>query len=318
MTTPVFAWWVHDLSPHIIRFTDRIALHWYGFAYVVGFYLAYLVMRYLARRGLSEIKEDAVADFITLTALFGVVLGGRLGYMLFYNFDGLLADPLSIIRIMDGGMSAHGGILGVALFLLWYARKHGISWTGLGDTLVAGAPLGIFTVRIANFINGELFGRVTQVPWAVKFPTEISHQDFLDRYQAKFGDTFPLDQGLRHSPEILEVYSKAFGSREEFVAVLNPRHPSQLYEALGEGLFIFLLLFWMRVRFPRLPHGILTGLFFILYAVARISLEFVREPDSGAGRVLGLTMGQFYSSFMLLAGAAFLTWGMIWGRKPPV
>lgn len=317
MTTPVFAWWVHDLSPHIIKFTDSIALHWYGFAYVVGFYLCYLVMRRLARLGLSEIKEDAVADFITLTALFGVVLGGRLGYMFLYNFQGLLADPLSIVRIMDGGMSSHGGILGVALFLLWYARKHKISWTGLGDTLVAGAPLGIFTVRIANFINGELFGRVTQVPWAVKFPTEVTHQDFLDRYEAKFGDPFPVDQSLRHSPEILEVYGKVFGTPQEFEAVLNPRHPSQLYEALGEGLFIFLLLYWMRVRYPKLPHGILTGMFFILYAVARISLEFVREPDSGAGRMMGLTMGQFYSVFMIIAGVGFIVWGSVWGRKKP-
>jgi phosphatidylglycerol---prolipoprotein diacylglyceryl transferase len=315
MTTPVFAWWVHDLSPHIIRFTDRLALHWYGLAYVLGFYLCYLVMRRLARRSLSEIKESSVADFITYTALFGVVLGGRLGYMLLYNFQGLLADPLSIVRIMDGGMSSHGGIAGVALFLLWYALKHGISWTGLGDSLVAGAPLGIFTVRIANFINGELFGRVTQVPWAVKFPTEVTHQDFLDRYEAKFGDPFPFDQSLRHSPEILEVYSKVFGSREDFVAVLNPRHPSQLYEALGEGLFLFLLLYWLRVRYPQLPHGVLTGLFFILYAVARISLEFLREPDSGAARTLGLTMGQFYSTFMILAGLAFIGWGLISGRR---
>lgn len=315
MSGLILGYWVHDLSPHIIKFTERIALHWYGLAYVLGFYLCYLVMRSLARRGLSEIKEDAVADFITLTALFGVVLGGRVGYMLFYNFDAFLRDPLMIVRIFDGGMSAHGGILGVALFLLWYARKHKISWTGLGDTLVVGAPLGLLTGRIANFINGELFGRVTQVPWAVKFPTEVTHQDFLDRYQAKFGAPFPSDGSLVHSPEILEVYSRVFGSRQEFEEVLNPRHPSQLYEAFGEGLILFLILYWVRVNFPRLPHGILTGLFFILYAVVRMSLETVREPDSGAGRMMGLTMGQFYSTFMVLGGAAFIIWGLVQGKK---
>ena len=317
MTAPVFAYWVHDLSPDIIKFTDRLALHWYGLAYVLGFYLCYLVMRRLARLGLSEIKEDAVADFITLTAIFGVVLGGRIGYMLLYNFDGFLREPWIILRIFDGGMASHGGIAGVALFLLWYARKHKISWTGLGDTLVVGAPLGLLTGRIANFINGELFGRVTDVSWAVKFPTEVTHEDFLTRYATEHGQGFPLDPALIHSPEILDFYSGVFGSREAFVDVLHPRHPSQLYEALGEGLLLFVILYLVRVKFPKLPHGILTGLFFLLYAVIRIALENVREPDSGAPMVLGLTKGQFFSTFMIVIGVVFMVWGTIWGKKKP-
>lgn len=310
----MLAYYVHNLSPDLIKFTERWGLHWYGLSYVVGFYLAYLIMHRLAKKGLSEIKPEAVADFITMTAMFGVVVGGRVGYMLLYNFDAFLHNPLIIVQIYDGGMASHGGIAGVALFLLWYARRHKISWTGLGDTLVAGAPLGILTVRIANFINGELFGRITTVPWAVKFPTEIHHQDFLQRTPLDLPfSTFP-----QHSPDILAFYQQNYGDVSKFTDLLNPRHPSQLYEALGEGLLLFLVLYTIRVKCPRLPHGILTGLFFILYAVVRIVLENVREPDSGSEMILGMTRGQFFSTFMIAAGGAFLIFGLVKGKRPAV
>lgn len=305
------AYYVHHLSPDLVKFNDSIAVHWYGLSYVVGFYLAFLVMHSLAKRGMSEIKPEAVADFITMTAIFGVVLGGRLGYMLLYNFDAFIHNPLIFLQIYDGGMASHGGIAGVALFLLWYARKHKISWTGLGDTLVAGAPLGIMTVRIANFINGELFGRITTVPWAVKFPTEIHHLDFLNRTTSKL----PFESFPQHSPDILAFYEKNYGDVSQFTELLHPRHPSQLYESAGEGLLLFLVLYTIRVKFPRLPHGILTGLFFILYAAVRIALECVREPDSGSQMILGLTRGQFFSTFMIAAGLAFLAFGWTRGRR---
>ena len=137
----MLAYYVHNISPDLIRFTDRIGVHWYGLCYVLGFYFAYLVMAYLARRGLSEVAEDKIADLITGTAIFGVVIGGRLGYMLGYGFNEFIRTPWIIIRIWDGGMASHGGIIGVALYLLWYARKHNLSWTGIGDTLVCGAPI---------------------------------------------------------------------------------------------------------------------------------------------------------------------------------
>lgn len=311
----MLATYVHNLSPDLVRFTDRIAIHWYGLAYVLGFYLCYLVMRSLAQRGLSEIKPDAVADFITMTALFGVVLGGRMGYVLLYNFDAFVHNPLILLQIYDGGMASHGGMVGVLLFVIWYARRHKLSWLGLGDTLVCGASLGLMLGRIANFINGELFGRVTAHPWAIKFPTEIHHQDFHQRYLSDHGQAFPMiDPSLQHSPEILAAYSQHFGSEEAFTRLLYPRHPSQLYEALGEGLFLFIVIYALRVKFPRLPHGILSGLFWILYAVVRIALENVREPDSGAEFILGLTKGQFFSTFMIAAGAAFIALGL-WREK---
>ncbi len=310
------AYYMHDLSPHLIRFTDRFAVHWYGLAYVLGFYLTYKVMHFLAVRGLSEIKPDAVADFVTMVALFGAVMGGRLGYMLLYNFDEFIHAPWIFFMLWKGGMASHGGIAGVALFCLWYSWKHKISWTGIGDTLVCGAPLGVFLGRIANFINGELFGRVTDVRWAMKFPTELTHQDFVD--QGGSADLYNQirDLGLQHSPEIIEYFEKTQGGRPELEAVLHPRHPSQLYEALGEGLFLTLILLAVRLAFPRLKHGILTGLFFILYAIARISLEFVRQPDSGSEMIMGLTKGQFFSTFMIVVGLLFIVQGAIWGKRP--
>lgn len=305
------AYYLHDLSPQVVRLFGGFAIHWYGLAYVLGFYLTYLVMRFLARRGLSELKPDQTADFITLVAFFGVVLGGRLGYMLFYNFNEFIREPWIFFLLHKGGMASHGGIAGVVLFTLWYARKHRLSWTGLGDTLVCGAPLGVFLGRIANFINGELFGRVTTVPWAVKFPTELHHKDYL----VQGGKPVDVPEQLQSSPEIIEWFERTGGGRAELEALLHPRHPSQIYEALGEGLFITIILLAIRLKFPRLPHGVLTALFFLLYAVARISLENLRQPDDGASPIWGLTKGQFLTVFMVFIGLAFLVYALVARRR---
>ena len=307
------AYYLHDLSPHVVRLFGGFAIHWYGLAYVLGFYLTYLVMHQLAKRNLSVLKPEQTADFITLVAFFGVVLGGRLGYMLFYDFENFIRAPWILFFINQGGMASHGGILGVVFFTLWYARKHRVSWTGLGDALVCGAPLGVFLGRLANFINGELFGRVTTVPWAVKFPTELQHSDYLKQG----GTPVDLPPQLQHSPEIIQWFEQTGGGRAELEALLHPRHPSQLYEALGEGLLITLALLAVRLRFPKLPHGVLTALFFILYALARISLENLRQPDDGSVPIWGLTKGQFLSLFMILIGLAFLAHAW-WSRDKAV
>ncbi len=306
------AYYLHDLSPFVFKITDKIAVHWYGLAYVTGFYLTYRVMLFLASRGLSEIKPKEVADFITLVALFGVVVGGRLGYMLLYDFDHFIHEPWTFFLLNQGGMASHGGIAGVALFCLWYSWRHKISWVGIGDTLVCGAPLGIFLGRLANFINGELFGRVTTVPWAMKFPTELLHEDFY----RQGGQPGLIPEGLQHSPDIIAYFEQHRGGIAELEAVLHPRHPSQLYEALGEGLLLSAALTFIRLRFPRLRQGIITGLFFILYAIARISLECVRQPDSGSEPILGMTKGQFFSTFMVVVGVLFIIYGIFWGKTP--
>ncbi|WP_395753426.1 prolipoprotein diacylglyceryl transferase [Prosthecobacter sp.] len=308
-----FATYLHDLSPFIFH----TPLRWYGLAYVLGFYLTYRVMYFLAQRGLSEIKADAVADFITMVSVFGLVLGGRVGYMLLYNFDTFIHAPWTLLMVWQGGMASHGGIAGVTLFCGWYAWKHKISWAGIGDSIVCGAPLGIFLGRIANFINGELFGRVTTSQWAMKFPTELTHEDFIEQGGSKELFYEIQRQQLQHSPDIIAYFEDGHGGRAALEQVLHPRYPSQLYEALGEGLFLSAILIFIRLRFPRLRQGIITGLFFFLYAIARIALEFVREPDSGSAMIMGLTKGQFFSTFMFVVGGLFIAYGLKWGKSPP-
>ncbi len=310
----MLAYYLHDLSPEIIKFSEKLKVHWYGLAYVLGFYCCYLVMVRLAKKGYGSLKPEEVGDFITFAALFGVVLGGRLGYMLFYNFDGLLSDPLSTFRLWDGGMSSHGGIAGLALFSLWYSRRHKISWTGIGDNLVVGAPLGILFGRMANFINGELYGRATNVPWAMKFPTELVQEpDMRHITPADLGIMVEGNVFPRHSNEIVELAKSTPDGLAKLQEVLTPRHPSQLYEGALEGLFLFLVLYFVRTKFKNLPNGVLTGLFFIIYATCRISVENLREPDSEL--IMGITKGQFYSIFMILIGLAFLVFGFKRGKR---
>src|SRR4029077_15089749 len=168
----MLAYYVHDLDPLIFRIYDNVGPRWYGLAYVLAFVSSYFLFRHLARRGYADLPVARVGDFITGAALFGVIVGGRLGYVLFYKPE-MLREPLSIFKVWEGGMASHGGIIGLVLFTLYYARRHKLSWTNLGDNLVVVAPIGLFFGRCANFINGELYGRVTTVPWAMLFAKEL-------------------------------------------------------------------------------------------------------------------------------------------------
>lgn len=302
----MLAYYLHDLSPHVIKFGERFAIHWYGLAYVLGFYCAYLVMVRLAKKGHGSLKAEHVGDFITYAALFGVVLGGRLGFMLLYNFDNFIHEPWSIVRLWDGGMASHGGIAGLALFSLYWAWRHKISWTGIGDNLVTGAPVGLFTGRIANFINGELYGRATDVSWAMKFPTEVREMGVAP---SQLGIIVEGNQFPQHSHEIVALAKQSPEGLANLEQALTPRHPSQLYEAMCEGVLLFTVLYLVRTRFKNLPDGIVTGLFFVLYAIARIAVENLREPDSSL--IMGITKGQFYSTFMIAVGMAFIVFGMM-------
>lgn len=308
----MLAYYLHNLSPFIVKFGNNgPALHWYGLAYVMGFFCGWLVLRSLARHGYGELKPEQTADFITYASLFGVVLGGRIGYMLLYNWDEFVQHPSMALRVWDGGMASHGGIAGLALFTLFYAWKHKLSWTGLGDNLVVAAPVGIFFGRLANFINGELFGRITTVPWAVKFPTEVHHSSFVPAVPTDFNyQALP-----QHSHEIIETMKQIPGGLAKLEAILNPRHPSQIYEALLEGALLFGTLYFVRTRSRYLPHGLLTALFFLLYAAVRILGENFREPDSGAHPIMGMTHGQFYSTFMIAVGIAFLIFAFTKGKS---
>jgi phosphatidylglycerol:prolipoprotein diacylglycerol transferase len=308
----VFATYVHDLNPVLLRITDAIQLRWYGLAYLAGFIGGFFLLRNLARRGLWVLKPEQTGDFIAAAALFGVFLGGRLGYIFFYQlpregWEKLVKDPLMILRVWEGGMASHGGILGLVIFTWFYAKKHKVTWTGLGDGLCVVAPVGLFFGRVANFINGELYGRVTEgVAWAVKFPLALIHEPIevqsaawqeCTRVEPRLADTESLEVLIATARENPEV-AQALGN------FLPARHPSQIYEALLEGALLFGILWWVRTRFPKAPDGLLTGLFFGFYALFRIAGEQFREPD--AEMVGFLTKGQFLSLFMFAFAAAFL------------
>ncbi len=309
----MIAYWIHNLDPFAVQFGGGFGIRWYGLAYLAAFASAYFVYLHLAKRGFSVIPADKVGDFITGCAVFGVLVGGRLGHFLFYDRASLFADPLVFFRVWEGGMSAHGGILGVVAYTLWYAWRHKVNWPGLGDNLVVGAPLGLFFGRMANFINGELYGRPASVPWAVKFPQEIyelpvgAQREVLALAQSAGGEPAGLDR-------LVDAVSSSPDWRETLGAFLTPRHPSQIYEGLLEGLLLFALLWLLRTR-VRTANGVITGAFFVGYAILRSIGELFRAPEDGYVGLL--TAGQFLSIFVLLIGVGF--WIAAWLRPsyPP-
>ncbi|MCE9611998.1 MAG: prolipoprotein diacylglyceryl transferase [Chthoniobacter sp.] len=290
-------YFLHDFSPFLFEFREGVGLRWYGLSYVLSFVLGGWLYRWLARRGYTDLPEAQVGDFITWAAVFGVMIGGRVGWLIFYGWRENHADdpwwwPLEVWK---GGMASHGGILGLVFFTLYWARMKKVSWTSIGDCLVVVAPIGMLLVRLANFINGELYGRAAgvpggkaSVPWAMLFPKEL-------------GAGEPPLAAIQHDPI----------QRDLLREILTPRHPSQLYEALLEGVVLFAVLWVLRTR-CRLPRGVITGVFFILYAILRIVGEFFREPDP-AWAVGWISAGQFLSLFMVFIGAGFLVWG--WRRR---
>ena len=297
----LLAYYVHDLSPFLVQF-GGFGLRWYGLSYLAGFLIGILLYRRLAQRGYSVLRPDQVTDFITMGALFGVLLGGRLGYMLFYDPDRFFHDPLVFFRVWEGGMASHGGIIGLTLFTIWFSRRHHLSFRNLGDNLVVVAPVGLFFGRCANFINGELYGRITEAVWAVQFPKEILlySPEHLDRLLGKaavinpsFANPEAVIAGVAGSPPLHDLLA----------VEIAPRYPSQLVEAALEGILLFAVLWMLRTR-VRLADGMLSGIFFIGYALLRIAGECFREPD--APMTAGLTRGQFLSLFMIVIGILFL------------
>lgn len=286
----VTAYFLHDFSPFLFEIRDGFGLRWYGLAYVLAFVLGGWLYRWLAKHGYTDLPPEQVGDFITWTAVFGVMIGGRLGWAIFYGWREVLAHPLTLFRVWEGGMSSHGGLIGVALFTLYWSRTRKVSWTSIGDNIAVVAPIGMFLVRMANFINGELYGRpagepgsTAAVPWAVLFPKELGARE-------------PALDLIQHDEAVRQAL------REN----LTPRHPSQLYEAMLEGVVLFAVMWLLRTR-CRVPRGVLTGVFFILYAVLRIFGELYREPDP-AWHFGPVSAGQFLSIFLIFIGAAFLVW----------
>jgi phosphatidylglycerol---prolipoprotein diacylglyceryl transferase len=257
---------VDNLNPILVRL-GPLQIHWYGVMYALSFIIGYYLLCYLAPKRSVPLDRDGIGELI-LYLVVGVLLGGRLGYVLFYNLPYYLQHPTEIVAVWDGGMSFHGGLIGVTLAGLLFSQKTGISFWSLTELVVPVAPLGLFLGRLGNFINGELWGRPSNVPWAVIFPRA------------------PLVDGL-----------------------MVPRHPSQLYEAVLEGLVLFTVL-WIMAQKLR-PRGLLLGTFLILYGLFRCFVEFFRQPDPQLGFIGGvITMGQILSIPMILIGIGVIIWAV--------
>jgi len=246
-----------------------IAIRWYGLMYLTAFAIVIFLGRYRIRNQpwLSITSSDL--DDMLFYGVLGVVLGGRLGYIFFYKPLEYLHDPIRIFFVWEGGMSFHGGFLGVVIAMMWFARSHGKKWLQVTDFIAPLCPLGLGAGRIGNFINAELWGRPSDVPWAM---------------------VFPQVDGLA-------------------------RHPSQLYEFLLEGLVLFALVWFYSRRWR--PLGAVSGVFLLGYGVLRFIVEFTREPDSFLGLLpLELSMGQWLSLPMIVAGLILIIWANRHGRRP--
>ena len=248
------------ISPVLFEY-GPIVIRWYALAYIVGLIIGWRYCLYLTRHPRLLIKESDIDDFLVWATL-GVILGGRIGFVLFYQPAEYLAHPEAIIMVWKGGMSFHGGLIGVIVAMLLFAHRRQLPFFQLADIVACATPIGLLLGRVANFVNGELFGRPTTVPWAMVFPNG--------------------------GPE--------------------PRHPSQLYEAFLEGLVLFIVLFVVaRLGKARRQMGLLSGIFFIGYGVARIVGELFREPDANLSYLVGgTTMGQWLSAPMILLGIVFV------------
>ncbi len=278
-----------------------LAVRWYGLGYLAAFLVAGWMLDRLGRAGFVALTKEAVSDLIGWLVL-GVLVGGRLGYALFYDRS-LLLDPLQLLKIWTGGLSFHGGLLGVVIASGIFAHRRGIPWKRLADALALAVPPGIFMVRLANFVNAELYGRLAPawLPWGVRFPTDPAAR-LQSPELARAG-------GLNwHEPW---ARLRASGAWDQIAAQVPLRHPSQLYEAGLEGLLTGLVLWLAYRRGGRLAgtHGRIAALFLLCYAASRFFVEFTREPDAQLGFVAGpLTMGQLLSLGLVVLAAAILAW----------
>jgi phosphatidylglycerol:prolipoprotein diacylglycerol transferase len=284
---PILSLKLPDIDPVLVHL-GPVAIHWYAIAYIAGIVCGWLyVSRLLRRDDLWAPRTPPITtaqlDDLILWIMLGIILGGRIGYIIAYDTSIIWEHPLQMFQIWQGGMSFHGGFLGVMTAGLLYCRAKKLdvaSILNLGDALASATPIGLFFGRLANFVNGELWGRPTTLPWGM---------DFCNKYiLQQYGGVCPAD------PDGLPVL----------------RHPSQLYEALGEGVILFTLMWLLIHRFGKLKQpGLIMGVFIAGYGIVRILLENVRNPDAQMPDFLrhGITMGMILSIPMVLIGA-FLIW----------
>jgi phosphatidylglycerol:prolipoprotein diacylglycerol transferase len=267
-----------------------LAVRWYGLMYLLAFIQIVILGKFRARQNLLTGWHPRDVDDMLFYGVFGTILGGRLGYVLFYKPFYYFAHPAEMLAIWQGGMSFHGGFLGVLIALWLYARNRDKRWLEVTDFVAPLVPLGLAFGRLGNFINGELWGRVTgaTAPWAVYFPQAAAEDK-------AWITAFPQEAAARGLAAIYERVG------------MLPRHPSQLYESALEGLVLFALI-WLYARHRR-PLGAVSGLFLIGYGSFRFLVEYAREPDSFLGMLaLGMSMGQWLSLPMIVIGVLMMLW----------
>lgn len=269
-----------DFDPVLLNL-GPVKIHWYAITYLIGFALFILLGNYQVKKGGSNWTKEQVSDFLFYGAI-GVIFGGRIGWVLFYNDTSIFDDPLLPFKVQDGGMSFHGGLLGVIIAIYYFHRKTSKRFFEIADFIAPLCALGIGSVRIGNFINGELWGRLSQKPWAMIFPDSLPSQ-FWDKSAEQLTEL--NKQGL------LDQYA---------------RHPSPLYEAFLEGLITFIIV-WVVAKYAKRP-GVVSGCFLLCYGMSRFIVEFFRQPDENRGFIAfdWMTMGQILTLPILLFGILFI------------
>lgn len=316
--------YLHQLDPFAIQFTETLGLRWYGLAYISGFLVAWASIRWMGQKKITPIQPTRVGDFM-FAAIVGVLVGGRLGYCLFYDppmFYTFTNDfPWwKLLAIQDGGMASHGGMIGVAVAFVIWGKRNNIAALHLFDIGAMFATPGLFFGRIANFINGELWGRAlpqeaqTSPPaWSVKYPTEITEVWLQnpEQHHDKLAQLEPLQSVVVggnsfHQSIVNEMYVGNTLVIETVQPLLTAWYPSQLFQAVAEGplLFIAFIIIWWKPKKP----GIIASSFLLIYGIARIATEAFRQPDDGVSLFVGLSRGQVLSVIMILLGALLLVY----------
>lgn len=333
---------VHDLRPVIFYVYGDLGVRWYGLSYLVGFFLAYLIARWLVKRQGTDITGEMVGDLATYCAI-GTLVGGRLGYCLFYSPDLFLKFKpefpfWGVFAVNEGGMASHGGMIGIVVACVLFAHKYGISRLYLFDLATVSGSIGVAFGRIANFINGELVGRECDpnFAWAVKFPSDIylwpaqepqrlqgladvvekvpggSREQWLE-WVSQISSNLAAKANINHMLVTIveQIQNGNEAAKLAIAPLLTPRHPSQLYAAFGEGLVVFVVLMalWYRPR----KAGVIGASFLVIYGIVRIVQEQFRMPDAHLGfQALGLTRGQWLSVVMTLIGLGL---AIFWSRS---
>lgn len=318
----------HDLDPFLVRFSGDLGIRWYGLSYVAGFVCAYFLLRWLSATGRTPVPKDRIGDAL-MWLIGGTIVGGRLGYVLVYDRS-LLMPPTGIFAINHGGMASHGGIIGVIIGA-WRVSRGWKTPDGkivgrcsvwkMFDTVALMCPPGLFFGRVANFINGELLGKIHTMPgapgpwWTVQFPQELIERPVTlstEQQAAMAQLAAHASGGLRTGPAaIAELVARAGQYKEQLRPLLSSRHPSQLYQAAAEGLVLGAVL-WaiLLVVKPKRP-GLIGAAFLVVYGVLRVVTEIWRLPDVQFGaksQTYGLSMGQWLSVGMVVAGVAMSSW----------